>query len=70
MMAAGDYALEPEEFPPDAEVERMARGCSLLAHCDNKPFSFCLKSWVDAGGALMFRKVTYKHCYQYIKGFI
>lgn len=68
IMAAGEYRLKPEEFPPDEEMERLARKCSLLAHCDNRPFSFCLKAWVNVGGDSMFRKVTYKHRYECIKG--
>ena len=28
--------------------------------------TFCLKNWVNVDGKLMFRKVTFKHCYECI----
>lgn len=63
-MAAGDYVLT--EFPDDATLEREARACSLLAYCPERTFSFCLKNWVNVDGNLMFRKATFKHCYECI----
>lgn len=56
------YTLK--EFPDDKTLEREARKCSMLAYCPDRPFSFCLKKWVDVNGELMFRKVTFKHCYE------
>lgn len=55
-----------KEFPSDEVLERMARQCPMLAHCPERPFSFCLKKWVNINHELMFRKVTYKHCYECI----
>lgn len=66
-MSSDEHELKPGEFPSDEEMERLTRKCSLLAHCDNKPFSFCLKAWVNVGGGSMFHKVTYKHRYECIK---
>lgn len=63
-MAAGDYVLT--ESPDDAALEREARACPLLAYCPECTFSFCLKNWVNVDGKLMFRKVTFKHCYERI----
>ena len=63
-MAAGDYVLI--EFPDNATLEREARACPLLAYCPERTFSFCLKNWVNVDGKLMFRKVTFKHCYECI----
>ena len=62
-MSAEEYTLRPDEFPPDEVVEKAARKCSMLAHCPDRPFSFCLKRWVNVDGDLMFHKVTYKHCW-------
>ena len=61
-MSADEYTLT--EFPSDEKMERAARKCQFLAHCDNRPFSFCLDGWVNVNGKLMFRKVTYKHCWE------
>jgi len=61
-MAKEDYILQ--EFPDDATLERAAKQCSLLAVCPDRPFSFCLKSWVNVNHNLMFRKITYKHCWE------
>lgn len=56
--------MTPEKiYPDEATLERGARACPMLAHCPDRTFSFCLKKWVDIDGELMFRKVTYKHCY-------
>lgn len=52
------------DFPDDETLERQARSCPMLAHCPDRTFSFCLKKWIDQDGELMFRKVTYKHCYE------
>lgn len=52
------------EFPDDKTLERIAKACPMLAHCPDRTFSFCLKKWIDADGELMFRKVTFKHCYE------
>lgn len=61
-MAAQDYTLK--EFPDDKALERGARSCPMLAYCPDRPFSFCLKKWVNVNHELMFRKVTFKHCYE------
>ena len=61
-MAAGDYKLK--DFPDDKTLEREARSCPMLAYCPDRPFSFCLKRWVNVNHELMFRKVTFKHCYE------
>lgn len=65
-MAAGDYVTK--EFPDDRTLEREARSCPMLAHCPERPFSFCLKKWVNVNHELMFKKVTYKHCYECRRG--
>lgn len=51
-------------FPGDKTLEREARSCPMLAYCPDRTFSFCLKKWIDHNGELMFRKVTFKHCYE------
>lgn len=63
-IAAGDYVLT--EFPDDGTLEREARARQLLAYCPERTFSFCLKNGVNVDGKLMFRKVTFKHCYECI----
>ena len=65
-MAKGDYVTE--EFPSDEELRREALTCPLLAHCPDRPFSFCLKGWINKEHKLYFRKVTYKHCYECMRG--
>lgn len=59
---SNSYRLE--SFPEAKELERAAKRCPMFAHCPDRTFSFCLKKWVDVNGELMFRKVTYKHCYE------
>ena len=58
------------EFPPDSELERMAKQCPMLAHCPDRPFSFCLKGWLHRSedNGYYFRKITYKHCYECMNG--
>ena len=53
-----------DSFPDDKVLEREARSCPMLAYCPDRTFSFCLKRWIDDDGELMFRKVTFKHCYE------
>ncbi len=53
-----------KNFPDDETLERNAKQCSLLAECPDRTFSFCLKRWIDDDGELMFRKITYKHCWE------
>lgn len=65
-MAKEEYILE--EFPSDEEMERAARKCTMLAYCPDRPFSFCLKKWVEVDGELMFHKVTWKHCHECLQG--
>ena len=65
-MSKEEYILA--EFPPDKEMEKAARQCSMLAYCPDRPFSFCLKKWVEVNGELMFHKVTWKHCYECMQG--
>ena len=64
MMSADEYRLKPEEFPPSEVMRSEAMKCPLLAYCPDRPFSFCLKKWVNINHELMFRKVTFKHCYE------
>lgn len=52
------------DFPDDKTLMKNARKCSMLAYCPDRPFSFCLKKWIDNDGELMFRKITFKHCYE------
>lgn len=65
-MSADEYKLRPEDFPPDDVMERAAKQCHMLAVCENRPFSFCLKRCVIVDGDLMYHKVTYKHCWECI----
>ena len=65
-MSRDEYILE--EFPPDADMERAAHKCAMLAYCPDRPFSFCLKKWVEVDGELMFHKVTWKHCHECMQG--
>lgn len=54
-----------EEYPPDDILKREAMQCPLLAYCPDRTFSFCLKKCaVVNGDELMYRKVTFKHCYE------
>ena len=49
-MSKEEYILE--SFPSDEEMERAARKCTMLAYCPDRPFSFCLKKWVEVDGEL------------------
>ena len=41
----------------------------MLAHCPDRTFSFCLKKCaVVNGDELMYRKITFKHCYECQEG--
>ena len=61
-MVAADYTIK--NFPDDKVLEKEARSCPMLAYCPDRTFSFCLKKWADVKGELMFRKVTFEHCYE------
>ena len=50
-MSKEEYILE--SFPSDEEMERAARKCTMLAYCPDRPFSFCLKKWVEVDGELV-----------------
>ena len=65
-MSKGEYILE--SFPSDEEMEKAAHKCTMLAYCPDRPFSFCLKKWVEVDGELMFHKVTWKHCHECLNG--
>ena len=63
-MSADEYKVSPGEFPDGDVMRKAAHKCSMLAYCPDRPFSFCLKTWVSVDGNLMFHKVTYKHCWE------
>ena len=58
-----------ETFPDDETLKKRALSCPMLAHCPDRTLSFCLnKCAVVNGDELMYRKITFKHCYECQEG--
>ena len=58
-----------ETFPDDETLKKRALSCPMLAHCPDRTFSFCLKKCaVVNDDELMYRKITFKHCYECQEG--